>query len=677
MGERSCWPSEHATSFQRLKNIRFRGVWLRRVRFGHMVADACLLALALVAATCLRYDFSYLPMASVRAHLLVGMGAGCLVALGAVQGLYTGRWLRASLEEAHAVAVAVWGATVGMIIIDWVLGQPVSAGTTVIAGSMALAGLAGLRVLRRLLARMPFPGEAAQSRVVVFGAGDAGKDVVGAMRRDPAHTYDPVALLDDDPAKSNLRLHGVAVKGTRMELERVAREADADTLLIAVPSADGALMRDLTKCGRAANLTVKVLPPVSEFFDLVPDVHHIRPVTVADLMGRREVEVDTDACAGYLAAARVLVTGAGGSIGSELCRQIRRLSPAALVMLDRDESALHSLQLSLDGRALLDERCLVVADIRDRARLERVFAEHRPEVVFHAAALKHLPLLEMHPEEALKTNVLGTSNVLSAAAASGVDRFVNISTDKAADPVCVLGYSKRIAERLTACYAARADLGSSRRFLSVRFGNVLGSRGSVLTAFRQQIAAGLPLTVTHPDVTRYFMTVEEAVRLVIQAGAVGSGGEVLVLDMGEPVRIADVAKQLIKESGLDLGIEYTGLRPGEKLHECLVGSGEVDLRPFHPQISHSLVPPLSLGTAASIFDLYEPDSVTDGLRQAACAPTCLAGQCEWTGPVSMDQEEIADAMLSGIGVSALRDSGPVGQGVCVVQERHAVDEELR
>lgn len=666
MNERSCLRSEHVTRLQRL----------RSVRFGFMAADAGLLVLAVAVATCLRYDFSYFPVTSVRLHLLLGAGAGCLLVLGTVQGLYTGRWLRASLEEAHAVAVAVWGAAVGMFAADWALGEPVSTGTTVIAGSMALAGLAGLRVIRRLQTRRPASHEAAQARVVVFGAGDAGKDVLGAMLRDPCRTYDPVALLDDDPDKSNLRLHGVTVKGTRADLKRVAREAEADTLLIAVPSADSALMRELTKCGQAVNLTVKVLPPVSEFFDLAPDVRHIRPVSCADLMGRREVEVDVDACAGYLSAARVLVTGAGGSIGSELCRQIRRYSPASLVMLDRDESALHSLQLSTDGRALLDQRCLVVADIRDRSRMERVFAEHRPEVVFHAAALKHLPLLEMHPEEALKTNVLGTYNVLSAAAASGVSRFVNISTDKAVDPICVLGHSKRIAERLTACYAARADLGSHCRFLSVRFGNVLGSRGSVLTAFRQQIAARHPLTVTHPDVTRYFMTVEEAIRLVIQAGAVGSGGEVLVLDMGEPVRIADVAEQLIKESGLDLGIEYTGLRPGEKLHESLIGVGETDLRPFHPQISHALVPPLSLGTATSIFDLYEPDSVTAGLRQAACAPTCLAGLCEWAGSTGTDQGEIADTVLSGIGVSTLCDGGPVGQGTCVVQERHTVDREL-
>jgi FlaA1/EpsC-like NDP-sugar epimerase len=259
-------------------------------------------------------------------------------------------------------------------------------------------------------------------------------------------------------------------------------------------------------------------------------------------------------------------------------------------MLDRDESALHAVQLSIDGRAMLDSRELVVADIRDRTRLHEVFAEHRPDVVFHAAALKHLPLLEMHPGEAVKTNIWGTWNVLEAAAGVKVKHFVNISTDKAADPTSMLGYSKRITERLTSWYAARMD----GQCLSVRFGNVLGSRGSVLTAFEAQLARGGPVSVTHRDVTRFFMTVEEAVRLVIQAGAIGCGGEVLVLDMGEPVRITDVARRLVEDSGRDVTIEFTGLRPGEKLHETLFAVGERVDRRVHEKISHVPVPPLAV-----------------------------------------------------------------------------------
>jgi FlaA1/EpsC-like NDP-sugar epimerase len=257
-------------------------------------------------------------------------------------------------------------------------------------------------------------------------------------------------------------------------------------------------------------------------------------------------------------------------------------------MLDRDESALHATELLLNGRALLDQRNVVVADIRDADRLVEIFEEWRPDVVFHAAALKHLPLLEMHAEEGVKTNIFGTLNVLRAAAHTGVSRFVNISTDKAADPTSVLGYTKRIAERTTAWFSQE----HGGTYVSVRFGNVLGSRGSFLTAFKSQIGSGGPLTVTHPDVTRYFMTVEEAVSLVVQAGVLGRDGEALVLDMGEPVRICEVAERMIANSGRRLGIEFTGLRRGEKLHEVLLGEGEVDERPMHASLSQVSVPEL-------------------------------------------------------------------------------------
>ncbi|WP_436796324.1 polysaccharide biosynthesis protein [Actinospongicola halichondriae] len=281
----------------------------------------------------------------------------------------------------------------------------------------------------------------------------------------------------------------------------------------------------------------------------------------------------------------MLVTGAGGSIGSELCRQITRFEPAELVMLDRDESLLHAVQLSIDGRGQLDSRALVVADIRDLDRIREVFEEWKPDVVFHAAALKHVPLLEMHPEEAVKTNVVGTQNLLDVASEFAVERFVNISTDKAADPVNVLGRTKREAERRTAATAAC----SSGTFMSVRFGNVLGSRGSVLTAFREQIANGGPVTVTHRDVTRYFMTVGEAVQLVIQAGAIGNDGEILILDMGEPVKIADVAQRIVDAEKADIEVVFTGLREGEKMHEVLMAENEQGEPGSHPLITHVVV----------------------------------------------------------------------------------------
>jgi FlaA1/EpsC-like NDP-sugar epimerase len=590
-----------------------------------------LLVVAVVAATFLRYDFHFATNSWLLMALLLIVASGLLVTLGWLQGLYTGRWLRGSFEETRALAMTAGGVTVGMFLLDLGLGHPLPASAMLAAGPIVLGAMVATRPPNRPGPRAADDdGGEAGSRVLVFGAGDGANDVVAAMLRDRARTYDPVALLDDDPDKADLRLHGVAVRGTRDDVAKVARATGADTLLIAVPSADGPLVRDLSERGCAAGLRVKVLPPVSELFEQAPGVHHIRPVSCADLMGRHEVEVDLDSISGYVTGRRVLVTGAGGSIGSELCRQLRRHQPETLIMLDRDESALHALQLSLEGRALLDENCLVVADIRDRQRMERVFAEHRPEVVFHTAALKHLPLLEMHPDEAVKTNVFGTLNLLAIAAEQGVRRFVNISTDKAADPISVLGYSKRVAERITAWYDAQVGAVASaarrdgeapdRRFLSVRFGNVLGSRGSVLTTFHQQLADAHPLTVTDPDVTRYFMTVEEAVRLVIQAGAVGSGGQVLVLDMGKPVRIVEVARRLIAESGQDVGIEYTGLRPGEKLHECLLGAGERDTRPVHPQISHVPVPPLASTDVIFLSELSERGEVIEGLRSAAAVP---------------------------------------------------------
>jgi FlaA1/EpsC-like NDP-sugar epimerase len=329
-----------------------------------------------------------------------------------------------------------------------------------------------------------------------------------------------------------------------------------------------------------------VLPSVRELLDGEVGLGDIRTPDARDLLGRHHIETDLELVAEYLRGRRVAVTGAGGSIGSELCRQLLAFEPAELIMIDRDESALHAVQLSIEGQALLNTPSTVLLDIRDRNRVKRLFMERRPEIVFHAAALKHLPLLEAYPVEALKTNVWGTLAVLEAAQAVGVERFVNISTDKAANPCSTLGYSKRVAEGLT----AGINLKASGRYLSVRFGNVLGSRGSVLTTFRTQLEAGGPLTVTHPDVTRFFMTVEEAVQLVVQAAAIGRGGEVLVLDIGEPVRIADVAEQLARTVDPPCEISFVGLREGEKLHEELFGAGESPQPSAHPLIRSVSVP---------------------------------------------------------------------------------------
>ncbi len=331
------------------------------------------------------------------------------------------------------------------------------------------------------------------------------------------------------------------------------------------------------------------MPPLSEILGGKSRPSDMRDISIEDLIGRHPVDTDVKSIAGYLAGRRVLVTGAGGSIGSELCRQIVTFEPAELIMLDRDETGLQQAQLGTSGHGLLDTKDVVLADIRDADALLRVFDERRPEVVFHAAALKHLPMLEQYPDEAWKTNVLGTLNVLEAARAVGVQTFVNISTDKAANPTSVLGHSKRVAEKLTAWMAEATGFA----YLSVRFGNVIGSRGSMLPTFASLIESGGPITVTHPDVTRFFMTIPEACQLVIQAGAIGRPGEVLILDMGEPVRILDVAERMIAMSGSDIEIVFTGLRDGEKLHEELIGSSEHIHRLQHPKISHAQVDGIS------------------------------------------------------------------------------------
>lgn len=349
--------------------------------------------------------------------------------------------------------------------------------------------------------------------------------------------------------------------------------------------------------------------PVSSSSPDVSAITDVADLTESDFLGRRPIDTDVDAIASYLSGARVLVTGAGGSIGSALCRQIERFEPAELVMLDRDEAALHSLQLSIEGRALLDSPNLVIADIRDAERLREVFLEHRPTVVFHAAALKHLPLVEMHPHEGWKTNVVGTNNLLRAAAAAGVTHFINVSSDKAVDPTSALGLTKRLAEQLTAWYANR----SRGAWVSVRFGNVLGSRGSVLETFRTQAQTGGPITVTHPEATRYFMTPNEASQLVIQAGALGHPGEVLVLDMGEPVRVVDIAKRVVAAANRPIEIVFTGLRPGEKLHERLISEVELDVRRVHPRISHVLVSPLR-PTQLGLFDSATRQSAKQSMR---------------------------------------------------------------
>ncbi|WP_222131375.1 nucleoside-diphosphate sugar epimerase/dehydratase [Pseudonocardia sp. C8] len=528
---------------------------------------------------------------ALLATALVAIGLQVVVSVAA--GHIRGRHVVGAADDALHVSgtILVTGSTLFAIGLTPLLSIPRS--IPLIAVLVAIPLAVGPRVAARLLReRRNRPDPASADQVIVFGAGQRGQQIIRSMLGETGSGYLPVALIDDDPRARRRRISGVPVLGSRADLPRIIGETGATLLVVAIHDLPVDVMREVSRVATGAGLQVKVIPALMDVFRPWIGLTDLQDLDIADLIGRTPVEVDVGAIAEYLAGRTVLVTGAGGSIGSELCRQVHRFGPASLLMLDRDESALHALQLSISGRALLDSPDVILADIRDADTIRRVFLERRPDVVFHAAALKHLPMLEQYPAEAWQTNVLGTRNVLDAAREAEVRRFVNISTDKAANPTSVLGMSKRIGERLVAGMDGVAD----GAYVSVRFGNVLGSRGSVLTTFSEQIAAGRPITITHPDVTRFFMTIPEAVRLVIQAGAVGEPGEVLVLDMGAPVRIVDIARQLTLLAGRSVQITYTGLRDGEKLHEDLFGDGEPDVRPVHPAVSHVPVPALP-GTA--------------------------------------------------------------------------------
>lgn len=563
--------------------------WAYRVLQYSVDAEAWILAIAF--AVLFRYDF----VADRISWMSVGILALLAIVLQALFGwtlaLYRGRHQQGAFHEAQTLLATVVAVTTVLFAVNFFLLTPAGLprSTALVAMPLVFVLMGGSRYLQRLFSeRRVRPLESAQ-RTLIYGAGQTGSYLVKRMLSDQSSPYRPVGLIDDDPDKSRLRLANVPVLGTGRDLDEVARRTEAVALVLCIARADADFIREAADAADRAGLRMMVLPLLSEILDSGMKLGDLRDVAIEDIIGRHPVDTEVESIAGYVAGKRVLVTGAGGSIGSELCRQLSRFSPLELIMLDRDESGLHGAQMSISGHGLLDSDDVVLADIRDAEALNDIFARRRPEVVFHAAALKHLPMLEQYPEEAWKTNVLGTLNVLTAARAVGVETFVNISTDKAANPTSVLGHSKRVAEKLTAWAAAESE----ETYLSVRFGNVIGSRGSMLPTFIAQIEAGGPVTVTDPEVTRFFMTIPEACQLVVQAGAIGRPGEVLILDMGRPVKILDVAERMIAMSGRDIDIVFTGLREGEKLHEELFGATEHDERPFHPQITHTAVQPLA------------------------------------------------------------------------------------
>ena len=561
-------------------------------RFGTQYAlDAIAWVLAIVLAVIFRWDFDFDSISWRPLAILCLAAAIMQLPAGWLLYLYRGRHPYGSFAEVRALLFAVFlvAIIVGLPIALWGTAWRIPRSAVFIALPVAFILMGAVRYVKRLLVERSTKPDNGAERVLVYGAGYLGSSIVRRMLTDRRSPYLPVGLIDDEALKRHVWFDGVRVLGTRADLARAAQETKATVLVVTIAKADAALLREISDAASLAHLKVKVLPPLEDVLEGKSRLKDLRDLSIEDLIGRHPVDTEVESIAEYLHGKRVLVTGAGGSIGSELCRQIHKYAPAELIMLDHDETGLQTTQITVVGNGLLDSDDAVLVDIRDVEALERVFELRRPEVVFHAAALKHLPMLEQYPDEGWKTNVIGTLNVLNAARSVDVSTFVNVSTDKAANPTSILGHSKRVAEKLTAWAAEE----TGERYLSVRFGNVIGSRGSMLPTFTSLIEAGGPLTITHPEVTRYFMTIPEACQLVVQAGAIGRPGEVLILDMGEPVRILDIAQRMIDMSGQDIAIVYTGLRHGEKLHEDLIGNHESAERPIHPKISHAKVKAIS------------------------------------------------------------------------------------
>ncbi len=511
-------------------------------------------------------------------------------------GIYSRFWRYASLDELLLLGSAVVGAAIviglAALAVSGVWPQVrVPRSVPAIYALISLSLVATPRLCARLLwrrhtLRRKRRGESPTPlRVLIMGAGSAGSMMVRELRDNPQVGLEVVGFVDDDPEKRNVRIHGVPVLGSHQDIPRLVRAHNIRQVIIAMPSAPGKAIRKVVEICERAGVRTKSMPGIYEMLDGKVSVNQLRDVQIEDLLRRQPVHVDMGAVSRLLRGRRVLVTGGGGSVGSELCRQVLRCEPAELIILGHGENSVFSVEQELRRLLPASTRLsTVIADVRFAERLAGVFATYRPEIVFHAAAHKHVPLMEANPCEAITNNVFGTRNLLEAAQEYGVEQFVMISTDKAVNPTSVMGASKRVAELLVHQAAAR----SGKPYVAVRFGNVLGSRGSVVLTFKQQIAAGGPVTVTDPEMARYFMTIPEAVQLVLQAATLGRGGEVFTLDMGEPVKIVDLARDMIELSGLEVGrdidIVFTGPRPGEKLYEELFIHGEEYERTFHEKI---------------------------------------------------------------------------------------------
>lgn len=502
-------------------------------------------------------------------------------------GLYNQLWQYASIGELLSIVYAVTVGTSSVVLVIYFLAPmryPNTVAvllwltTTILIGGSRFLG----RILQDSVFNLHFSGM--PKRVLIIGAGDAGALAVRELKNSYYREGYPVGIIDDAPQKQKLKLMGIPVLGTREDITRVIRSHKVEEVIIAMPSAPGEVIRDMTEICEKSGLVIKIIPGIYNYFSGEVDSLKIREVQIEDLLGRDQVNLDIEEVAGYLAGETVIITGAGGSIGSELCRQICRFNPQKLILAGRGENSIFDIEQELSSECPGIKVVTEILDVKDRDKVELVFRRYKPGVVFHAAAHKHVPLMERNPEEALKNNILGTYNVAEISDVTQVKTFVLISTDKAINPTSIMGSTKRVAEMIIQSF----DRQSQTRFVAVRFGNVLGSRGSVIPTFKKQINKGGPVTVTHPEMVRYFMTIPEAAQLVIQAGAMAQGGEVFILDMGKPVKIVDLARDLIRLSGfevdVDIKIEYTGIRPGEKLYEELLTAEEGTASTKHQRI---------------------------------------------------------------------------------------------
>jgi FlaA1/EpsC-like NDP-sugar epimerase len=579
-------------------------------RLWQVAVDAAIVAFSWWAAFQLRFD-SHLPLKYSQLFIrTLALVVVIKLVIFIAFGFYNRWWRYVSIRDMWAVArgvvVACIVADLTVYLVSPVHGFRLPRSIAISDFLLTLGLVAGARLVARTVNERPGMNIVARGKeVIVVGAGDAGRLIVQEMQRSRMIDYTPIGFVDDDPRKQHTRIMGVRVLGTIDELPRILREHRPDEVLIAMPTVSGDVRRRIFEAAQQLRIGVKTLPGLYELIS--GDLNlagQIRSVQVEDVLGREQVEVDFHEVAAYLEGHTVLVTGAGGSIGSELCRQIARVRPSRLILVDNAEGPLFEIE-----RELVSERDFTAAlpkliDVKDRKAMRReVFEKYQPTVVFHAAAYKHVAMLETHPLESVRNNVVGTRILCELAAEFGVERFVFISTDKAVNPKTVMGQSKALCEWIVESFGHRRDVAT--RFVAVRFGNVLNSSGSVIPIFRKQIERGGPVTVTHPEMTRYFMTIPEAVSLVVQAGAIGGRGQVFVLDMGEAVRIVDLAQNMIRLSGKearlpddptsgprDIRIAFTGSRPGEKIHEELWSGDDSVGETTHPKIMRLSRPPV-------------------------------------------------------------------------------------